>query len=607
MNSQHRLAKMRPPRVQITYDIEVGDALQKRELPFVIGIIAHSAGDHALGPLHERRFITIDGDNFDAVMFRLCPTLNIQFRGETLELKFEEFASLHPDHIIKKIPPLQAQLDQRIALTDLVGKLDGNIALDNALMEMIAESEDLTKVKACIPGNSERNDILMATFKEKVGDKKDIPNIYQYIIEQISILDHSISEGMTEVLHTPAFQALESRWRGLHYLISNTPSSQQLKLRVLSASRSELENDLYKSASFDLSNLFKKVYEEEYRTSRGIPYSCLVLDMYFCRNNADIDLLTKLSEIASAAHVPLLTGTASHMFGVDSFREMTNINDLIKLFESSEAVRFNGLRELEESRYLTMVMARSFGRAPYHVLDNPIESFRFTETAVSDADFCWINSAYCVAELITNAYSSYGWITTIRGFESGGLIGNLPVYNFHTDQGDIIMQCPTEIAITDRKERELSDLGFMPLCHIKHTNQSVLFGAQTVQKPQLSSTSEATANAKLSACLPYIMNASRFVHYLKVMIREKIGSSMSADDVERFLQNWLADYILLSTNPSAEAKARIPLREGKVIVEDNESDPGMYKVTVYLVQYSQIEGTCVSVRTVMKVPKLRAA
>jgi type VI secretion system protein ImpC len=607
MNVQHKLSIKRPPRVHITHDVETGGSLQKKELPFVVGVISHLAGITELEPMHERRFVMIDAENFDGVMERLSPMIKIKFRGDDLELKFERFSAFHPDNIIEAVPGLQTILQERVALTDLAGKLDGNLKLDAALSEAVSGSGDLGVAKEHMSGDATRNEELLAVLKAKIGDQKEISNLYQYIIEQIALLDHALSEGVGEVLHAPEFQELESKWRGLRHLVMNTLSSQSLKVRVMSASRADLENDLNKCPAFDLSYTFKKIYEEEYGTIGGEPYSCLIVDMYFGRSNADIDLLAKLSEIGAAAHAPIVTGTAPQMFGVDSFRKLVDINDISKLFESSESARFKSLRESEESRYLAMTMAKSLGRAPYHILDNPIEKFRFVEKAVADTDFCWINSAYCVAERIVNAYSLYGWVAAIRGVEGGGIINNLPVYNFRTQQGDVVMQCPTEVAITDRKERELSDNGFLPICHIKNTNQSVILGAQTAQRSKLYIDNDASANARIAARLPYIMNASRFAHYIKVMMRDKIGSAMSAAEVENFLQSWLANYVLLSTSPSMESKAQIPLSEGKVIVAENEDNPGSYNAILYLRPHFQMEDLTTSIRLVAKLPNLERA
>lgn len=395
-------------------------------------------------------------------------------------------------------------------------------------------------------------------------------------------------------------------WRGLHHLVSNAACGEKLKLRMLPASRKDLEDDLYKSPSFDLSFLFKQIYEEEYGMTGGEPYSCLIVDLSFGRNNPDVELLRKLSEVASASHAPMIAGASAQMFGVDSSREMSRINDLKKIFEGSECAKFKGLRDTEEARYVALSMARVLARAPYHPDSNPIDSFKLTETVVTDEEFSSMNPAYCIGERIVNAYSMYGWVAAIRGVEGGGLIENLPQHIFKTEQGDNVMYCPTEVAITDRKEKELSDLGFLPICHIKNTDKGVVFGAQTIQKSKLYVSKDATANSTIAVRLPYVMNASRFAHYVKVMMRDKIGSAMTAGEVQKFLQDWLADYILISENASMEAKAEVPLKDGKVSVIDDEERPGSCKAVMWLQPHFQMEDLTTSIRLVAKIPTLAA-
>jgi type VI secretion system protein ImpC len=595
---------MRPPRVQITHDVETNGSLQKKELPFIVGIISDLAGETVLAPIHERKFIFIDGDNFNGVMSFIAPTIKMNLEGEELELKFNRFSDFSPDSLVQAIPALKTKLDQRIALTDLAGKLDGNFKLEEAMLGLIANPGDSAAVKAALKTSDEHADAMIAAFTCKLGANKDINNVYQFTVELIAALDAEMSADMCKVLHNPKFQALESSWRGMYHLVSNAACGEMLKLRVLSASRKDLEGDLYKCPSFDLSKLFKLVYEEEYGTPGGQPYSCLLVDLYFGKSNPDVELLRKLSEVASAAHAPMIAGTSAKMFGVDSFREMARINDIKKIFEGSEAAKFKGLRDTEEARYVALPMARVLARAPYHPESNPIDSFKLSEAVNNDEEFSWMNPAYCLSERIVNAYTMYGWVAAIRGVEGGGLIENLPQHLFKTEQGDTVMYCPTEISITDRKERELSDLGFLPICHIKDTDKAVIFGGQTIQKSKLYLDKDATANATVSARLPYVMNASRFAHYVKVMMRDKIGSSMTAGEVEQFLQDWLADYILLSENASLESKARLPLKDGKVQVVDDPERPGSYKAIMWLQPHFQMEDLSMSIRIVAKIPVL---
>jgi type VI secretion system protein ImpC len=588
---------MRPPRVQITYDVETLGSFETKEIPFVLGIIADLAGATQLEPFYKRRFILIDGGNFDDVLSSVAPTLGITLDGEEIALKFAKFSDFSPDSIVQAVPPLQLLLSRRVTLVDLVGKLDGNVALNKALL-----AGDDVEIKKIL---GDRGDEILSAFAE-IDDAEKTSKPYQVVIKEIVNLDKQLSEKLDLVLHNPDYMKLSTAWLGLRYLVTNTPSNAKLKLKVLIASRDEIEKDMDSVASFDTSNLFKKVYEEEYGTPGGEPYSCLVVDEYFGRSNSDIEYARRLTEVACASHAPIITGTSPLMFGLESFQDLGKINDLHKVFESSEAAKFNGLRESDSSCYISFAMPRVMLRAPYHHLDNPIKSFRYAETISEDNHLCWGNAAYSVAGRVVEAYVLHGWTAAIRGVEGGGLVENLPSYVFKTEHGDVVMKCPTEIAITDRRERELSDLGFLTLCHIKDSDKAVLFGAQTAQKPKKYLSKDATANALLSVRLPYVMNCSRFAHYIKVMMRDKIGTVMTGADIEFFLQNWLGQYVLLSDEGSVTIKAQKPLREGLVSVTADEERPGSYRAVLHLRPHFQMEDLGVSIRLVAKIPELLA-
>jgi type VI secretion system protein ImpC len=365
---------------------------------------------------------------------------------------------------------------------------------------------------------------------------------------RIAQIDELISAQLNEVMHAPDFQKLEASWRGLHFLVMNTETSTRLKLRLLNASRDELQKDLEKAVEFDQSQLFKKIYEEEYGTFGGHPFSVLIGDFEIGRNAQDIAFIEKLSNVAAAAHTPFIGAVSPRMFDMETFTQLGTPRDLAKQFESSELIKWRAFRDSEDSRYVTLTLPHILMRLPYGPNTKPTEGVNFVEN-VDGSDhgkYLWGNAAYALGQRITNAFALYGWCGAIRGVEGGGLVEGLPTHTFKTDQGDIALKCPTEIAITDRREKELNDLGFVALCHGKGSGNAVFFGGATAQKPKAYVEDNANANARISAMLPYVLAASRFAHYLKVIMRDKIGSFATRESVQSFLQTWIAQYVLLS-------------------------------------------------------------
>jgi type VI secretion system protein ImpC len=423
-------------------------------------------------------------------------------------------------------------------------------------------------------------------------------------MQSIQKLDETISTQLDEILHHPDFQNLESSWRGMAYLVMNTQTSASIKLRFLQISRKEMMNDLEKAVEFDQSQLFKKIYEEEYGTFGGHPFSCLVADFEFGRHPQDVETLKLLAHIAAAAHTPLLTAASPRLFDMGSFSELGSPRDLQKLFESTELIKWNSFRDMDDARYVALLLPHVLMRQPYGSQTISVEEFNYEESVDGEDNkkFCWGNPAFVMAQRITNAFFLYGWTAAIRGVEGGGLVEDLPTYTFKTSRGDIAMKCPTEVTITDRREKELSDLGFISLCHCKGKDYAVFFGAQTAQRPKLYNTDEANANALVSTRLPYILNASRFAHYLKAIMRDKIGSFMSREEVATYLQNWVGNYILLSDFASAEVKARFPLREARINVLDVPGKPGAYRAVIFLRPHFQLEELTVSLRLVANLP-----
>ena len=421
---------------------------------------------------------------------------------------------------------------------------------------------------------------------------------------RIAQIDELLSNQLNAIMHAEAFQALEATWRGLHYLVTHSETGTMLKLRLLNVTQRELLNDLEKATEFDQSVLFKKLYEEEYGTFGGHPYGLLIGDYEFGRHPQDVSLLEKISNVAAAAHAPFIAAASPKLFDMDSFTELGIPRDMAKVFESAELIKWRSFRESEDSRYATLVLPRILMRLPYGPDTVPVEGVNFVEDVdgKDHAKYLWGNPAYALGQRITNAFALYRWCAAIRGVEGGGLVEGLPAHTFGTDDGDIALKCPTEIAITDRREKELNDLGFITLCHCKGTDFAAFFGGQTTNKPKVYNTNEANANARISAQLPYILAASRFAHYLKAMMRDKIGSFMSRGNVESFLNNWIADYVLLDDDAPQTIKAQYPLREARVDVSEMPGKPGCYTAVVFLKPHFQLEELTTSIRLVAELP-----
>jgi len=444
------------------------------------------------------------------------------------------------------------------------------------------------------------------------------------INQRIAALDQEVDQGLNEVMHHDAFCKLEASWRGLHYLVSRAETGTMLKLRLLNATKDEIQRDLERAVEFDQSVQFKKIYEEEYGTFGGSPYSVLIGDYEFGRSPQDIKWLEKMSNVAAAAHAPFIAAASPQMFDMDSFDELGNPRDLAKIFESTELVPWRSFRDSEDSRYVALCLPHFLLRSPYGRDTRPNdkgedEKQRITGRIPSDdvdfqeevdgnpKDYCWGNAAYALAERITNAFALYRWTAAIRGVEGGGLVEGLPAINFRTDEGDVVLKCPTEVAITDRREKELNDLGFITLVHRKNTDHAAFFGGQTTQKPKVYQDPQASANARLSSQLPYVMAASRFAHYIKAMMRDKVGSFMTKENVSDYLNKWIADYVLLDDRASQASKASFPLREARVDVEDVVGKPGVYKAVVYLRPHFQLDELTASIRLVAELPPPAAA
>jgi type VI secretion system protein ImpC len=452
-----------------------------------------------------------------------------------------------------------------------------------------------------------RNLIGAAMQGTLVWDK----SVTKTIRQAIKQIDEKMSRQLAAVMHDPLFQKLEGSWRGLHHLVMNTETSKQLKLRVLNVTKRDLFKDLDKAVEFDQSQLFKKLYEDEFGMPGGEPYGALVGDYEFTNHPEDIDMLEKIGGVCAAAHCPFISAADPALFGFESWTDLTKPRDLEKIFMGKKYTKWNSFRDSDDARYVTLVMPRVLARLPYGASTKPVEEFGYEEVELdskgeakktSHADYCWMNAAYVMGTNMTRAFAETQWCTAIRGMENGGRVDGLPVHNFVSDDGEIDSKCPTEIGITDRREAELSKEGFLPLCHYKNTDYSVFFGAQTCQRPKKYDKPDATANAAISARLPYIMAASRIAHFLKCIARDKIGSFMERKDMEDFLKRWIANYVLGDSNPSPEMKARYPLAEAAISVEEIPGAPGSYNAVAMLRPWLQLEELTTSLRMVAKLP-----
>jgi type VI secretion system protein ImpC len=425
----------------------------------------------------------------------------------------------------------------------------------------------------------------------------------------IAEIDKKLSEQINAIMHHQEFQALESSWRGMHHLVNNTETDETLKVRVLNLSKKDLAKTIkkYKGTAWDQSTLFKKLYEEEFGSPGGEPYGCLIGDYDFDHSPPDVEILNGMAQIASAAHAPFISAAAPSLMNMDSWQELSNPRDLTKIFQTADYAPWRSLRDSDDSRYIGLTMPRFLARLPYGAKTNPCEEFDFEEdTAGGDhSKYLWSNSAYAMGVNINRSFKEFGWCARIRGVESGGMVEGLPCHTFPTDDGGVDMKCPTEIAITDRREAELAKNGMMPLSHWKNEDYACFIGAQSLQKPTEYDDADATANAKLAARLPYLFATCRFAHFLKCIVRDKIGSFKEKADLANWLNKWITQYVTSDPNASEEVKAQYPLAAAEVVVDEVEGDPGYYSAKFFLRPHYQLEGLTVSLRLVSKLPSVK--
>lgn len=436
-------------------------------------------------------------------------------------------------------------------------------------------------------------------------------DVVETVKTMIAEIDRKLSEQVNKIIHNEEFQKLEGAWRGLHHLVNNTETDEQLKIRVMNVSKKDLHKTLkkYKGAAWDQSPIFKRLYEEEFGQLGGEPYGCLVGDYHFDHSGPDVELLAEMAKIGGAIHAPFISGTAASLFQMESWNELSNPRDLTKIFQTPEYASWRSLRESEDAKYIGLTMPRFLARRPYGAKSNPVEAFDFEED-VSGGDqkqYTWANSAYAMAVNINRSFKLYGWCSRIRGIESGGSVEGLPTHTFPTDDGGVDMACPTEVAISDRREAELAKNGFMPLIHKKNTDFAAFIGAQSLQKPAVYDDPDASANAALAARLPYLFATCRFAHFLKCIVRDKIGSFKDREAMRRWLSEWITQYVDGDPDHSSEeTKAEKPLAAAEVIVEEIEGNPGFYAAKFFLRPHYQLEGLTVSLRLVSKLPSAKA-
>lgn len=479
---------------------------------------------------------------------------------------------------------------------------------------------------------SDFQSLLQKEFKPKTDRaqeavEKSVRTLAEFVLKDVSLvstdairtveairaaIDKKLTDQLNQILHSADFQKMEGTWRGLHYLVNNTETDTMLKIRVMNVSKQELGKTLkkFKGSRWDQSPIFKKIYTAEYDQMGGEPYGCLVGDFFFDHSPQDVEMLTEMSKVCAASHTPFIAAGSPTIMQMDSWSELSNPADLAKIFTTPEYAAWRSLRESDDARYLGLTMPRFLARLPYGAKTVPVEEFDFEEEAegADSNKYCWANSAFAMATNITRSFKMYGWCSQIRGVESGGAVEGLPVHNFPTDDGGVDMKCPTEIAIGDRREAELAKLGFMPLIHRKNSDVAAFIGAQSLQKPAEYDDPDATANANLAARLPYLFACCRFSHYLKCIVRDKIGSFKDRESMQRWLQDWIIQYVDGDpANSSETTKAMKPLAAADVVVEEVEGNPGYYTSSFYLRPHYQLEGLTVSLRMVSKLPSQKAS
>lgn len=608
-----QLLRARPPQVKITYDVETGGAVEKREIPFVVGVFADLSGDLPDSDkprFRQRSMLAIDRDNFDAVLKAASPRVDLSdidkvlpgaAAGDKLSgaLAFDKLEDFEPLAIVMRVGVLKSLYEARETIRQLQVRADGDAALKTALHALLMGTGNAPAGVA-----PELLSAFDAQVKQRLADGRldaieldDKDSVGALIGLAAGQIDQLLGRQLSLIMRARNFQDLEATWRGLHHLVVRSETGPMLQLRVLNASRSELFEDLYKAVEFDQSAVFKTIYEAEYGTFGGTPYGLLVGAYEFGPDAESVACLTRIAAVAAAAHAPFIAAANPGMFGLPGFDKLDKPRDLARIFEGTEFIGWNEFRNCEDSRYVGLVLPRVLLRLPYGDGGLPAEGFDFQEEVASATGgngtpeggrhpvrdrFLWGNAAFFLAARITNAFALHRWTAAAWGSEGGGLVDGLPQYACDAGVGGPAVLCPTETAISDRRGQELSDLGFIALSHCKGSGQAKFFGGRSTRRPRLYISDEANANARESALLPCVLAASRFAHYIKVMMREKVGSFLTRGNAENYLNSWIAQYVLPDDDASQEIEAAHPLRAARVQVTDVPGEPGAYSAQAWL-------------------------
>jgi type VI secretion system protein ImpC len=552
--------RVRAPRVRITYEVETGGALEQMELPFVVGVLADLSGaSQSLPPLKDRKFIEINADNFDAVVAAMGPTVRISATAQIrdlpiakhqTELRFQRMVDFDPDSVVAQAQPFFAEVARQIS------KAAGN-----------------------------------------VGARTDE-----------TLREQTLSGVVDDILHHDDFQRLEATWRGLHYLVTRTETGSMLKIKVLDVSKADLFRDLKSAESVSQSALFKKVYEEEFGVFGGTPFGVLVGDYYFDKSPEDVELLESISNVAATAHAPFIAAAAPAMFGLDEYAGIAEVIDVASVFKNEASRRWNDFRGTDSSRYTALclpniLLRHAHPKAPISLVD--ADGFDYEEHVdTSDrTQSLWGNAAWALAARITSAFNMYGWCAAIRGVESGGLVDDLPGQTDARSRPDVTPHGIVDVVLSDRKEHEIAGLGFSPIVQL-HDGTAAFIKVVSVMRPAIYTEDDPTGSARVAAQLPYVLAVTRFAHYLKVIMRDKIGGFMSPVEVQTFLNNWIANYVMSLNDAPIEQKARRPLYSARVDIESPRADePQRLRALVYLQPHFQLDPPPVPIRIVVELPQ----
>lgn len=612
---QRRGGRGRVPRVQIAYDLRIGGEDRRKELPFVVGVLGDFAGnpDPPLPRLRERMFVDIGRGNLNAVLDGLRPRLTFSVPNRlapgdsklAVTIRFGTLEDFGPEAVSRQVMPLRALVSLRRQLVALReagrrdGSLESQVKKDGDARALAAALQRCGEVPP--PAGPAFSDALQDLASAACGGA-DLDAVLSVRIADIDVL---VSAQVNEILHAPAFQRLEAAWRGVAYLVAQTETSPALKVRLLQVSRADLVRDLEAASEFDQSALFRKVYEEEYGILGGEPFGVLVGDYEFGRHPQDFALLDRVAGVAAAAHAPFLAAAGPALFGWESFAQLGLPTDLPRLFGSTEYVKWRAFRDMEDARYVGLTLPRILLREPYDSETVEVGSFVFREDVEGPdaAKYLWGNAAFALGARIAEAFARTGWSAAIRGVEGGGLVRGLPSPSVETDAGHVVVKGPLEHAVTEEREKALADCGFVPLAQCKGTDFAVFYSVQSCQRPRPYDTDEANANARLSTQLQYILATSRFAHYLKAMMRDKTGTVTDQRQAEDYLNRWLMDYCL--GNPESadlEARARKPLKDGRVTVREARGKPGSYEAVIHLQPHFQLDELTVALRLITELP-----